>query len=87
MSLQELSPEQLGFDLKDEVPAEMTPEDEKDVSKVRRRSCQHIFFMDTVPVPVLLRNFFFLIKSGFASLHAVHRKIYLGIKLYLCQLK
>ena len=39
MSLQELSPEQLGFDLKDEVPAEMTPEDEKDVSKVRRRSC------------------------------------------------
>jgi hypothetical protein len=32
--LQELSPEQLGFDLGDEVPAEMSLEDEKDVSKV-----------------------------------------------------
>jgi len=31
---QELSSEQLGFDLCDEVPAEMSPEDEKDVSKV-----------------------------------------------------
>ncbi len=32
--LQELSIEELGFDLRDEVPAEMSPEDEKDVSKV-----------------------------------------------------
>jgi hypothetical protein len=32
--VQELSIEELGFDLRDEVPAEMSPEDEKDVSKV-----------------------------------------------------
>jgi hypothetical protein len=34
IAVQELSPEQLGFDLRDETPAEMSLEDEKDVSKV-----------------------------------------------------
>ena len=37
----ELSPTQLGFELEKEMPAEMTPEDEKDVSKVEATLFPH----------------------------------------------